>query len=119
MVFSDIINGTGADTFILQDGESKFTPYEKRVSDAALFGPSAAIMDGRLYVLSSSIFEPDKRLFRTTLLTEQEEEEEDVPSGGEVPTGDNSHPEIWIILTVFALLAMTGAVIWYRRKEER
>ena len=119
VIFSDIINGTGADTFILQDGESKFTPYEKRVSDAALFGPSAAIMDGRLYVLSSSIFEPDKRLFRTTLLTESEEEEEDVPSGGEVPTGDNSHPEIWIILTVFALLAMTGAVIWYRRKEER
>ena len=119
VIFSDFINGTGADTFILKDGESKFTPYEKRVSDAALFGPTATILDGRLYVLSSSVFEPDKRLFRTTMLTEPDEEEEVVPSEDVVPTGDHSHPEFWIILAVFALLAMIGAVIWHRRNGER
>lgn len=70
LVFSDYINGSTADIFIMKNGDSSFIPYEKRVSDAALFGPAATIIDGRLYVLSSSIFEPDKRLFRSTVLTE-------------------------------------------------
>ena len=118
VVFSDYINGTGADTFILKAGESSFSPYEKRVSDAALFGPAAALSDGRLYVLSSSVFEPDKRLFRSTVLTESEESDGVLPPGDVVPTGDDSHPELWIILAFLAALTITAAVIRRRRKEQ-
>ena len=71
LIWTDIKTGT-ADTYILKEGEKSFSPYEKRVSDAALFGPSSVIADGRLYVLASSVYEPDKRLFRSTLLKDSD-----------------------------------------------
>ncbi len=68
--YTDVRNGKG-DIFILKDGENTFSPYEKRVSDATLLGPASLVMDGRLYVLSSSTYEPDKRLFRSEQIAKQ------------------------------------------------
>ena len=67
LIWSDVRTGA-ADTFILREGARSFSPYEMRVSDAAVFGPAAAILNGRLYVAGSSVFEPGKRIFRSTLL---------------------------------------------------
>ena len=70
LIWSDIRDGS-ADTYILKKGESSFSPYNKRVSDATVFGPASVIRDGRLYVTGSSAFEPENRLFRSTLLKER------------------------------------------------
>ena len=63
-----------SDTFILEAGETSFTPLDKRVSDAYVLMPSSAVMDGRLYVIAASNYEPDKRIFRSTLLEVREAE---------------------------------------------
>ena len=63
-----------SDTFILEAGETSFTPLDKRVSDAYVLMPSSAVMDGRLYVIAASNYEPDKRIFRSTLLEVPEAE---------------------------------------------
>ncbi len=57
---------SSSDTFMLKKGEKAFRPCSRRISDAEVFMPAAAELDGRLYVIGSSIFEPDKRVFRST-----------------------------------------------------
>lgn len=60
--------GGPADTFTLYDGERSFSPFSRRVSDAKVHMPVAAVLDGRLYVIATSDFEPDMRIFRSTEL---------------------------------------------------
>jgi hypothetical protein len=57
---------SSSDTFMLKNGEKAFRPCSRRISDAEVFKPAAAELDGRLYVIGSSVFETDKRLFRST-----------------------------------------------------
>ena len=56
------------DIFLLKAGEKKFKPYGKRVSDTKVIMPSAAVMNDRLYVIGSSDYEPDRRVFRSSLI---------------------------------------------------
>ena len=67
------MNGS-SDTFLLRDGESSFRPLSRRVSDAKVHMPAAAVLDGRLYVIAASAFEPDLRIFRSTALPEPDTE---------------------------------------------
>ena len=61
-----------SDIFVLKAGETSFTPYGKRVSDAEVLLPSAAVLDGELYVIAGSVFEPNKRIFRSTTVKKEE-----------------------------------------------
>ena len=63
-------NGGPSDTFTLYDGERSFSPFSRRVSDAKVHMPAAAVLDGRLYVIAASLFEPDMRIFRSAQLPE-------------------------------------------------
>ena len=58
-------DGSG-DSFLLSDEETVFTPYEKRMSDSKVFYPAAASFDGKVYVIGSTLFEPNQRFFRAT-----------------------------------------------------
>jgi uncharacterized repeat protein (TIGR02543 family) len=64
--------GGPSDTFTLYDGERSFSPFSRRVSDAKVHMPAAAVLDGRLYVIATSDFEPDMRIFRSAQLPETE-----------------------------------------------
>jgi hypothetical protein len=57
---------SSSDTFMLRAGEKTFRPCSRRISDAEVFMPAAAELDGRLYVIGTSVIEPDKRVFRST-----------------------------------------------------
>jgi len=63
-------NGGPSDTFTLYDGERSFSPFSRRVSDAKVHMPAAAVLDGKLYVIAASLFEPDMRIFRSAQLPE-------------------------------------------------
>ena len=65
-------NGGPSDTFTLYDGERSLSPFSRRVSDAKVHMPVAAVLDGRLYVIAASAFEPDMRIFRSAQLPETE-----------------------------------------------
>ena len=58
-------DGSG-DSFLLRDGETVFTPCQKRMSDAKVFYPAAASVNGKIYVIGSTIFEPEFKFFRAT-----------------------------------------------------
>ena len=62
------MDGT-TDTFLLKAGERKFRPYERRVSDAKVIMPCAAVLDSRLYVIGASDYEHDRRVFRSSLIS--------------------------------------------------
>jgi hypothetical protein len=64
-------NGS-SDTFMLREGENSLKPFSRRVSDAKVHMPAAAVLDGRLYVIATSDFEPDMRIFRSAQLPETE-----------------------------------------------
>ena len=75
VAYDDMIIFTGpaakdgsSDTYVLRAGEKSFTPLKRRISDAEVFMPSAAVLDGRLYVIGSSDYEPEQRVFRSTAL---------------------------------------------------
>ncbi|MBR2707100.1 MAG: S8 family serine peptidase [Mogibacterium sp.] len=67
-------NGGPSDTFTLYDGERSLSPFSRRVSDAKVHMPAAAVLDGRLYVIAASAFEPDLRIFRSTALPKPDAE---------------------------------------------
>ena len=77
------------DTHILKAGQNTFSPYDKRVSDAMVFGPASVALNGRLYVIGSSDYEPDDRIFRSTFPGESESEPtpESKPSVTVTPAG--------------------------------
>ena len=57
-----------SDTFVLRDGSDAFEPYGKRSSDDCVYSQAACTYRGRLFVIGSSIFEPNERLFRATAM---------------------------------------------------
>ncbi len=75
-----------SDTYLLRDNEEKFEPYEKRSSDDRVFSQAACTYRGRLFVIGSSLFEPEKRVFRATSMN--------VPEyAGDLPCEDDPTPD--------------------------
>ena len=58
-------DGSG-DNFLLRDEETVFTPCKRRMSDAKVFYPAAVPVKGKIYVIGSTIFEPECKFFRAT-----------------------------------------------------
>ena len=63
-----------SDTYILESGERSFKPYSRRISDAGVLMANAAVLDGRLYVIGGSVYEPFQRIFRSTQVNGSEPE---------------------------------------------
>ena len=100
-------DGSG-DTYILRDGSDTFEPYEKRMSDSKVSFVAAAYYKGKVYVIGSAIYEEKDRIFRATLIDEQEPS--DIPK-----TGDQNDMLIYILLIVIAFMTAVGGCIYRRR----
>ena len=125
LVWTDARTGSG-DTFTLIKGDDSFSLYEKRASDATLKGPASVLLGGQLYVLSSSAYEPNGRLFRSTRLHETAPDPKPDPKpdpdkkGDVVPTGDGSMPGFWMaigLLSVLVLIGLAAVAVLRRRKS--
>jgi len=57
-----------SDTYVLKDGSDVFEPYELRASEDRVYSHAACTYRGRLFVIGSSWFEPEQRLFRATAM---------------------------------------------------
>lgn len=60
--------GGASDTYILRDGSDKFEAYAKRSSDDRAYSQAGCTYCGRLFIIASSWFEPEMRLFRATAM---------------------------------------------------
>ena len=110
LILTGLVAENGStDTFILDADEGAFIPFDKRASDVQVYIPCAAVLDGRLYVIGSSNFEPGYRVFRSTLLPGVETA--DAAVGG----SDNSMQ--WILIILLEAIVL-GLLILVRIRKE-
>ena len=78
MMVGDPNDSAHTNVYILKNGEDAFTPYEKRVSDDQLNESAMTSYNNKVYVMSRSLHDKNKTIFRSTSIETNDLNEDDI-----------------------------------------
>ena len=119
LVGPEAANGSG-DSFLLRDEETVFTAYAKRVSDSKVFFPAAASVDGKVYVIGSTLFEPNQKIFRATAFHASENADPEAPADANATDKPaNTNLVLYIVLGIVLVLGIVAVVVIVLRRRRK